>query len=270
MMPRARSLAVFALLVLWASVLSGQTAAKPSPKTMAGAPMPTWTQIEAQVRHWWADTYPKETVRKVEKIGEPAFNAEPGKTETMTSSSSEFDWSDWSFHDTSWSTTIKGREGSYLRQMVNVTVERPNKTQAKFHVAALYKLTGKAWQFAELPVGQVEELAAAGSPAQPSDADMAKIFTAGWSNARPDFKVLGVKIAGKEFHQSQGRFWLTCKIAVTVEGSAKSSAKYKGKRFVCKPADYNSVLKWDPAKSAWAPDESMIQNINEDAWCEAE
>ena len=231
---------------------------------------PHLAEIETEVRKRWAETYPKETVKGVEKVGDASFNEEPGKTETMSSSSSEFDWSDWSFHDTSWSTTIKGREGSYLRQMVNVTVERADKTQARFHVAALYKLIGKTWQFAELPVGQVEELAGAGSPAQPSDAESAKIFAAGWTSARPDFNLLAVKIEGKEFHQSSGNYWLTYKIAVSVEGSAKSSEKYQGKKFVCKPADYSSVLKWDKATSAWRPDESMIRNINEGAWCEAE
>jgi len=268
-------LALIAAICMAGATAAAQTAPasqrrKSVTPTMAGAAIPSWSQIEAQVRKQWAETYPKETIKAVLKVGEPAFNQEPGKTETMSSTTSEFDWSDWSFHDTSWSTTIKGREGSYLRQMAEVMVARPDKTQAKFHVAALYKLIGKTWQFAELPVGKVQEVAVAGSPMQPSDAEAARIFAAGWRNARPDFKVLGVKVMGREFHQSQGRYWLTSKLEVAVEGSDQSSAKYQGKKFLCKPADYSSVLEWNPAKSAWTADESMIQNINEDGWCEAQ
>ena len=257
------------LIVMCAAAGTSFAQAKKS-GTMAGATMPTWAQIESQVRKQWAATYPQETVKTVTKVGDPSYNDEPGKTETFTTSSSEFDWSDWSFHDSSWSTTIKGREGSYLRQLVDVAVERADKTTATFHVAALYKLVGRSWQFAELPVSKVTETASAGSPKQPSSAEAAEAFSKGWKNARPDFDVVGVKVNGSEFHQNKGNYWLTSKIEVAVLGSDKASAKYKGKKFVCKPADYNSVLKWDAGKSAWMADESMIHLINEDAWCEAQ
>jgi len=258
------------IIAMCVSAAASQGQGKAAPKTMAGAAMPTWAQIEARIRKQWAETYPKETIKSVTKVGEPAYNDEPGKTETFTTSSSEFDWSDWSFHDTSWSTTIKGREGSYLRQTADVTVERADKTQATFRVAALYKLAGHAWTFAELPVAKVEEKATAGSPKQPTNGEAAQIFATGWKNARPDFNVVTAKVTGSEFHQSKGNYWLTSKLEMSVTGSDKSSAKYKGKKFVCKPADYDSVLKWDAGKSAWLADEHMIQNINEDSACEAQ
>src|SRR3954468_2389191 len=197
-------------LLLIAFLLSsfsfGQTKPAAKPATMAGAAIPPWTTMETLLRKEWATRHPSETILKMEKIGDPTYSDEPGKTETFssTSSSGVENWEDWSTHDTSWSTTIKGREGSYLRQKVDVTAERTNKTKAKFSVAALYKLAGGKWTFAEMPVGKVEELAAAGAPAQPSDADAAKIFTAAWTDVRPDFKVSSIKVTGKEFNQSKG------------------------------------------------------------------
>lgn len=259
-------LSVF-LLLAFTTCAFGQ--AKASAK-IAGAAAPTWAAIEAQVRKTWAERYATEKIVTVAKVGEATFNDEPGKSETYSTSSSEFDWSDWSFHDNSWSTTIKGREGSFLRQMVDVTVERANQTKAKFHVAALYKLVGKAWTFAEMPVGQVEELAGAGSAAQPNDADAAKMFAVAWANVRPDFTVTGVKVTGKEFHQYKANQWITYKLEIRATGTAKASSKFKSKTVVCKPQDFSSQLKWDKAKSAWAADESSIQTINEDGVCEEE
>jgi hypothetical protein len=246
---------------------------KPASKsaTMAGAAIPPWTTMETLLRKEWATRHPSETILKMDKIGDPTYSDEPGKTETFTgtSSSGVENWEDWSWHENSWSTTIKGREGSYLRQKVDVTAERANKTKAKFSVAALYKLAGNKWTFAEMPVGKVEELAAAGAPAQPSDADAAKIFTAAWTNVRPDFKVSSIKVSGKEFNQSKGNVWLKYKLDVNVTGTPKASAKYKGKNFLCTPPDYSSVLKWDKEKSAWVADESPIRDMNEDGQCEA-
>ena len=150
-----------------------------------------------------------------------------------------------------------------------MTAERANKTKAKFSVAALYKLAGNKWTFAEMPVGKVEELAAAGSPTQPSDSDAAKIFTAAWANVRPDFTVNSLKVNSKEFNQSKGNVWLKYKLDVNVTGTPKSAAKYKGKKFLCTPPDYSSVLKWDKEKSAWVADESPIRDMNEEGQCEA-
>jgi hypothetical protein len=267
--------AALAICLLLAPSASAQSSAKAAQKptsgvTAAGAAVPTWAEMEALLRKEWATRHPKETIIKIEKVGDPTYSDEPGKTETFsgTSSSGVENWEDWSWHESSWSTTIKGREGSYLRQKVDVTAERANKTKAKFSVAALYKLTGKTWQFAEMPVGKVEELAGGGSPQQPSDAEAAQIFKAAWSNIRPDFNVLSIKVQSKEFNQSKGNVWLTYKLAISVVGSAKASAKYKGNKFLCTPPSYSSVLKWDATKSAWAADENPIRDINEDSQCD--
>lgn len=268
-MPRRSFIWMLFVLVLFSAAAYALVQAKASAK-VAGAAAPTWAAIEVQVRKTWAERYATEKIVTVARIGEPSFNDEPGKTETMTTSSSEFDWSDWSFHDNSWSTTIKGREGSYLRQRVDVTVLRANQTKAVFHLAALYKLVGKSWTFAEMPVGQVEELAGAGSAAQPTDAEAAKIFAAAWASVRPDFNVSGVKVTGKEFHQYKANQWITYKLEVKATGTAKASSKFKGKAVVCKPQDFSSQLKLDKAKSVWAADESSIQTINEDGVCEEE
>jgi hypothetical protein len=233
--------------------------------------VPPWATMESLLRKEWATRHPSETILKMEKVGDPTYSDEPGKTETFTGSSSSGveNWEDWSWHENSWSTTIKGREGSYLRQKVDVTAERANKTKAKFSVAALYKLTGKTWTFAEMPVGKVEELATAGSPSQPTDAEAVKIFSAAWASTRPDFNVNSMKVQGKDFNQSKGNVWLKYKLAVDVTGTAKASAKYKSKNFLCTPPDYTSVLKFDKTKSAWVADESPIRDMNEDGQCEA-
>lgn len=262
---------VAAVALLAASVASAQPTkqapaqAAASPK-VGGAVVPAWAVIEQKTRASWAEEYPRETIVTIERVGEPKFVDEPGKTETSSSTSSSSVW-DWSWNETTWQTTIKGREGAFLRQTMNVLVERQNKTRAKFTVAALYKLVGSQWTFVEIPVGKVEELAAAGAPAQPADADASKIFADAWGKMRPDFTVGGVNVLSKEFHQSGGRYWLTYKLSIDVTGTDKAPASLKGKRAVCTPSDYSSVLKWDKEAATWTADESMIGNINETADC---
>lgn len=100
-------------------------------------------------------------------------------------------------------------------------MERPNKTRARFTVAALYKLVGERWQFAEMPVSaEVEELPSADAPAFPSNEEAVKIFTEAWKKMRPDFDVNPMEVPGKpQFNQSKGRYWLTYKLAVNVTGA---------------------------------------------------
>ena len=242
-----------------------QAGAPPTAK-VGGAAVPLWPTIEKTIRGQWAERYARETIVAIEKVGEPKFTDEPGKIETTTSSASSSVW-DWSWNETTWSTTTKGREGAFLRQTMIVTAERPNKTRAKFTVAALYKLVGSQWQFVEMPVGKVEELAGAGAPAQPSDAEASKIFAAAWTASRPDFTVHAVKVNAKEFHQSGGRYWISYKLAIEVTGTDKAPASLKAKRALCEPADYNSQLKWDKDATKWTADEKTISMINETADC---
>lgn len=242
-----------------------QAGAPPAAK-VGGAVVPTWPAMEKVVRTQWAERYARETIIAIEKVGEPKFTDEPGKVETTTSSAYSSVW-DWSWNETSWSSTTKGREGAFLRQTMLVTAERANKTRAKFTVAALYKLVGSQWTFVEIPVGKVEELAGAGAPAQPSDADASKLFADAWTASRPDFTVHGVRVNAKEFHQSGGRYWISYKLVVEVTGTDKAPASLKSKRALCEPADYNSQLKWDKDASKWVADEKTISMINETADC---
>lgn len=259
-----------ATALLASSLASAQPTKQPQQaaavQKVGGGVVPTWAQIEKLTRDRWAEMYPRETIVSIERIGEPKFTDEPGKVETSTSSSMSSVW-DWSWNETTWQTTTKGREGAFLRQTMNVTAERPNKTRAKFNVGALYKLVGSQWTFVEIPVGKVEEIAGAGAPAQPSDADASKIFADAWTRTRPDFTEISVKVNAREFHQSGGRYWLTYKLSVDATGTEKGPATLKGKRAVCEPADYSSVLKWDKDAAKWVADESMIGMINETSAC---
>jgi hypothetical protein len=255
-------------------VATGQTAAKKSSapastpvKKMAGAIMPTWPAMEAKIRETWAERYPRETIVSVTKVGEPSYADEPGSSTTSTMTSGSFDWGDWSWNESNFTTTIKGREGSYLRQKVDVLVERANKSKATFHVAALYKLAGKAWEFAEMPVGKVDEMAAAGDPTQPSDAEAGKIFAAAYRKTRPDFDVAAIKVLSKEFHRYKERMWITYKLQIQASGTAKHT-KGAGSKWICTPPEYDSQLKWDATRKEWMPDESAITNMNESSQCE--
>lgn len=260
------------LILLLAAGAAAQTASapaspKPKPKTVAGAAVPSWARMEKEVRGKWAETYPKEKIIQVDKVGEATYNDEPGSVSTSTTTSGSFDWSSWSWNETNWSTTTFGRQGSYLRQKVDVTIERPNQTKARFHTAALYKLAGGKWEFVELPVGKVDELGGPNAAGRPTRAQAAELFKAGWTNARPDFTVKSVDILSEEYHQYKDRQWMTYKIAAHVTGVKGSMA---GKDYKCEPADYSSTLKYNNQTKTWAAEEKDIANVNETAVCEAE
>lgn len=262
----------YLMVLISCSLAAQQPPAKKAPaktpaKMIAGATVPDWPQMEALLRKEWATRHPNETIVKVVKVGEATYSDEPGSSTTTTSTSGSFDWSSWGWNENTFTSTIKGREGSFLRQKVEVTAERANKTRAKFAVAALYKLVGGKWTFVEMPVGKVEELAGAGAPVQPSDADAARIFSAAWTKMRPDFTVSKVSVMSKQFNQSKGRYWLTYKLAVIATGTPKAVASLKGKTVKCTPADYSSVLKWNKEAAKWEADEGMIANINESGDC---
>jgi hypothetical protein len=253
-----------------APAMKAAAPAKAPASKVARAAVPGWPQMEALLRKEWATRHPNETVVTVERVGEPEYSDEPGNSTTTTMTSGSFDWSSWGWNENTFTSTIKGREGSFLRQKVDVTAERANKTRAKFSVAALYKLVNGKWTFVEMPVGNVQELAGAGAPAQPSDAEAAKIFAAAWAKTRPDFIVTKVQVLGKGFNQSKGRYWLTYKLALMATGTPKAVSSLKGKSVKCTPADYSSVLKWNKDAAKWEADESMITNINETGDCAEE
>lgn len=252
----SRLVAVLCVLCLLPALSFAALQTKPKSKSGSASEVPTWTEMKAQIENQWKTTYPQEKILNIEKKGGPEFTQEAGNTETI------WDWG--------WEQTFKGREGSYCRQTALVTVERPNKTRARFTVAVLYKRGGNRWEFAELPVGTVEELPGADSPGIPANEDAVKILTEAWGRARPDFEVKSIEVLGKpEYHHSGPRTWLTYKLAVEVTGTKKGSRESYGKKFKCTPADYSSVLKWDAQNKVWGADEDMIKNINESAYCEA-
>lgn len=244
-----------------------QAAQPAASKKMAGAIMPTWEAMEAKIREEWASRYPRETIVSIAKVGEPTFADEPGSSTTSSTTSGSFDWYSWGWNETNFTTTIKGREGSYLRQKADVTVERPNKTKALFHMVVLYKLVGKTWQFAELPAGKVDEIAGANDPVQPSDTEAAKIFADAYRKLRPDFEVAAVKVLSKEFKRYKERRWISYKLEIQASGTAKH-AKGASSKWVCTPPDHSSTLNWNKERGAWTADESAITNMNESSQCE--
>jgi len=240
--------------------------AAPAGARQGGAVVPQWAAIEKVTRSTWAERYPNETIVSIERRGEPEFADEPGNVQMTTSTSYSSVW-DWSWSSTQNTTITKGREGAYLRQMIVVTADRANKTRARFHIGALYKLVGGQWTFAEMPVQKVEEVAGADAPTQPTDAEAGELFAAAWNRARPDFRTSSVSVKGKEFKQYRGRFWVTYKLAIEVTGTDKAPAAFAGKAATCEPDAFSSVLNWDATAKAWIPDEKMIANVNETGYC---
>lgn len=211
----------------------------------------SWPLVQKQLQEHWAKTYPKEKVLKVEAKGGTVYYATERKTE-----------SDW------WGDSrVIEKDGQFARQAALVTVERANKTQARFEVAALFHKPGNAWSFRQIVVGKVEDLSAARAGDLPSGADAARIFSAAWKKARPDFDVQSVEVLGSEPKQHQERRWITYKLAVTATGTDKGSRSMYQKKYRCTPADYSSVLKLEGG--SWVADEKMIANINESGDCKA-
>lgn len=257
---RRVSIALLALCLSWA-IGCGRPEALGAQKSKSAGPTPAWSEMKSIIEQQWKNSYPKEKILGIEKKGEPEFTQEAGKTETI------WDW-DW---ESASAVTIKGREGSYLRQTALVTVERANKTRARFTVAVLYKYAGNRWLFAEMPMGaNIEELPGADSPSTPPDDEAIQIFTEAWKKMRPDFDVSSITVLSKpEFHHYGSKYWLTYKLEVNATGTRKGERERFGKKYKCAPNDFSSVLKWDAEKKAWGADEEMIKNFNESGCDEA-
>jgi hypothetical protein len=212
-----------------------------------------WPSVQKQLQQHWKTTYPTEKVLKIEPKGAVQYYATERRTEVDAS---------WGWI---WDSRVIETQGAFARQVALVTAERPDKTQARFEVAALFQNNGKQWQFRQIVVGKSENLSAAKAGDLPSSADAARIFTAAWKKTRPDFEVHSVEVLGSEAKQSQERRWVTYKLAVLATGTDKGSKSMYGKRYRCTPADYSSVLKLE--SGAWVADEKMIGNINESTDC---
>ena len=122
-------------------------------------------------------TYSTEKILKISKKG----NLEYYATERQTQTTDYWGWL--------WETKVIERNGAFARQVADVTVERANKTQASFEVAALFERMGNAWQSKGVAVRGSKDLSAAKAGDLPSNAQAAAIFSEAWKKHRPDFAV---------------------------------------------------------------------------------
>jgi hypothetical protein len=213
----------------------------------------SWPAVQKQLTEHWKKTYPTEKILKVEKKGNLQYYATERKYEIDAS---------WGYI---WSSSIIERSGAFARQVADVTVERANKTQAKFEVAALFERMGNAWQSKGVAVRASKDLSAAKAADLPSSAQAVAIFTEAWKKHRPDFAVEKVEVLKSEPKQSGDRRWITYKLAITATGTDKGSQSMYQKKYRCTPEDYSSVLKLEGG--SWVPDEKMIKNVNESRDC---
>jgi hypothetical protein len=213
----------------------------------------SWGDIEKQLREHWKKTYPTEKIQKIEKKGGLQYYA----TERQTQTTDYWGWF--------WETKVIERQGAFARQVANVTVERANKTQARFEVAALFERQGGAWQSKGVAVRDSKDLTAAKAGDLPTGAQAVELFTEAWKKLRPDFDVHSVEVLKSEPKQSGERRWITYKLAITATGTDKGSKSMYQKKYRCTPEDYSSVLKLEGG--SWVPDANMIKNVNESRDC---
>ena len=209
----------------------------------------SWPAVEKQLREHWKKTYPAEKILKISKKGNLEYYASERQTQTT-------DYWGWF-----WETTVIERNGAFARQVADVTVERANKTQAAFEVAALFERQGSAWQSKGVAVRASKDLTAAKAGDLPSNAQAAAIFTAAWKKNRPDFDVHSVEVLKSEPKSYQEQRWINYKLAITATGTDKGSRSMYQKKYRCTPEDYSSVLKLEGG--GWVADEKMIKDFNE-------
>jgi hypothetical protein len=212
-----------------------------------------WPTIEKQMREHWKKTYPTEKILKIEQKGKLEYYATERRTEV------DFSWG-WV-----WDSRVIERNGAFARQVADVTVERANKSQARFEVAALFERMGNNWQSKGVAVRDAKDLSAAKAGDLPSSAQAAAIFTEAWKKHRPDFAVEKVEVLKSEPKSHQERRWINYKLAITATGTDKGSREMYQKKYRCEPADYSSVLKLEGG--SWVADDKMIKNINESGDC---
>src|SRR5258706_284259 len=213
----------------------------------------SWPTVRGQIEQHWKKTYPTEKILKIEQKGKLEYYATERRTEV------DFSWG-WV-----WDSRVIERNGAFARQVADVSVERANKTQARFEVAALFERMGNAWQSKGVAVRDAKDLSAAKAGDLPSSAQAAAIFTEAWKKHRPDFAVEKVEVLKSEPKQSGDRRWVTYKLAITATGTDKGSQSMYQKKYRCEPADYSSVLKLEGG--SWVADDKMIKNINESGDC---
>jgi hypothetical protein len=212
-----------------------------------------WPTVRSQLEQHWKKTYPTEKILRIEQKGGLEYYATERRTEV------DFFWG-WV-----WDSRVIERNGAFARQVADVTVERANRTQARFEVAALFERTGNAWQSKGVAVRDAKDLSAAKAGDLPSAAQATEIFTAAWKKLRPDFDVQSVEVLKSEPKQSGDRRWINYKLAIVATGTDKGSREMYQKKYRCTPEDYSSVLKLE--SGSWVPDERMIRDVNESRDC---
>ncbi len=212
-----------------------------------------WTAVRGQLEAHWKKTYPTEKVLKIEQKGPVQYYGSERTTEVDAS---------WGWI---WDTRVIERQGAFARQVAQVTVERANKTQARFQMAALFEHMGGAWRFKQVVVGKSEDLSAAKAGDTPSNAQAVAIFGAAWKKMRPDLDVHSVEVLKSEAKQHQDRRWITYKLVIIATGTDKGSREMYQKKYRCTPEDYSSVLKLEGGN--WLPDTNMIRDVNESRDC---
>ena len=212
-----------------------------------------WSAVRAKIQADWKKGYPTEKILKIEQQGPPQYYSSERRTEVLES---------WGWV---WGTRTIETQGAFARQVAHVTIERANKTQARFEVAALFQRTGSAWNYRQMAVGKVEDLSAARAGDLPSSAQAAAIFSEAWKKHRPDFDVHSVEVLKSEPKQHQERRWISYKLAITATGTDKGSRSMYQKKYRCTPEDYSSVLKLEGGN--WVADDKMIRNVNESRDC---
>ena len=210
----------------------------------------SWPTVRAQLEAHWKKTYANEKILKIEQKGPIQYYGSERSTDTTSDS--------WGWF---WETRTIERSGAFARQVALVTVERSNKTQARFEVAALFERVGNAWQSKGVAVRDSKDLTAAKAGDLPSNAQAVAIFTAAWKKNRPDFDVHSVEVLKSEPKSYQEKRWVNYKLAVTATGTDKGSRSMYQKKYRCEPADYSSVLNFQGG--SWVADEKMIKDYNE-------
>jgi hypothetical protein len=213
----------------------------------------SWPQMRAQMEEHWKKTYPSEKILKVEQKGKLEYYATERRTEV------DFSWG-WV-----WDSRVIERNGAFARQVALVTVERANKTQARFEVAALFERMGGAWQSKGVAVRASQDLSAAKAGDLPSNAQAVAIFAAAWKKIRPDFDVHSIEVLKSEAKQSQDRRWIVYKLAIAATGTDKGSREMYQKKYRCTPDEESSVLRLEGGN--WVADAKMIEYVNESTRC---
>ncbi|MFT5445341.1 MAG: hypothetical protein ACI9DC_000501 [Gammaproteobacteria bacterium] len=219
-----------------------------------------WNEVKQKIAAHWQLVAPNERVLSIQSKGAPQHSS------SQRATNSAFIGSSWY---SAWVTSYRTIQGSFARQVALVSVERSNKSKARFEVAALYRGVGERWQFDKIAVGPVTELGVAGDPVQPRTAKALAIFGDAWKSQRPDFDVRSMKLLSEpKPGGTPARRFIRYRLEVLAIGTGDASEKYRGNSVVCRPADYSSTLKWEQKSGAWRADESMIRDLNEDRDCD--